>query len=72
MNDGDLEHFERTNGLAHARAIDYLENEMPEDELVRWLIDVMPANDWGRFLKSFESLQDCPLEQAMKGWKINE
>lgn len=72
MNAVDLEHFERTNSLAHERAVEYLHNDMPVDELVSWLMEVMPANHWGQFLKSFESLQECPLEQAMKGWKINE
>lgn len=74
MNTKELEHFRSTDTVGHDRALEYLHCEMPIEDLVAWLIELVPANYWGEFIAQFQTQSQAhlPLETAMKGWKKDE
>ena len=53
MTPENIKHFERTRELANDRALDYMTNDMPVHELVQWIQDLIPANDWAKFLDNW-------------------
>ena len=53
MTPENIKHFERTRELANDRALDYMTNDMPVHELVQWIQDLIPANEWAKFLDNW-------------------
>lgn len=72
MNTKELEHFEKQNPLAHDQAVDFLHCEMPIEDLVSWLLSLVPANQWGEFLEQFQQRENtgAALDAAMRGWNL--
>ena len=53
MTPENIKHFERTRNFANDRALDYMTNDMPVHELVQWIQDLIPANEWAKFLDNW-------------------
>lgn len=59
MTPENIQHFERTRGMANDRALDFMTNDMPVAELVQWIQQLIPANQWAQFLDNW-----CEDEEA--------
>lgn len=74
MTPENIQHFERTRELAHDRALDYMTTDMPVAELVQWIQDLIPANQWAKFLDNWaedeaEARADCTeLISIVNSW----
>lgn len=53
MTPENIRHFERTRELANDRALDFMSNDMPVSELVQWIQELIPANQWAQFLDNW-------------------
>jgi len=53
MTPENIQHFERTREMANDRALDFMTNDMPVSELVQWIQELIPANQWAQFLDNW-------------------